>query len=357
MGEGKKGVTGILASVKLTVPLLILLALLSIIGTVIPQNAPMEQYISLYSPQTYKILRGLGVLDMYHSWWFVGALALLGVNILVCSLDRLPGVWMGIKRNPKNYSRIGVYVTHFSVILILIGGVVGGVKGFKGYVEITEGETIGEVSVSRSQRRKLPLGFEVRLDKFLVSFYSDGTPKDYVSTLTFLEGGKPTLEGIEVRVNHPISYKGITFYQSSYGLKETRVLLRVQKGDKSFEYQLPLRSAVKVADTGYTLGVMKYAPHIHDLGEGALVALLPPGGKPKAQWLFPSKERWQVGDISITFLGSKKRFYSGLQVNRDPGVGIVWVGCSLMILGLLITFVPRMAEKGETQSSDIHKKG
>ncbi|MBW1900876.1 MAG: cytochrome c biogenesis protein ResB, partial [Deltaproteobacteria bacterium] len=30
--------------------------------------------------------------------------------------------------------------------------------------------------------------------------------------------------------------------------------------------------------------------------------------------------------------------YTGLQVNRDPGVNIVWAGCFLIIAGFFVTF-------------------
>jgi cytochrome c biogenesis protein len=32
------------------------------------------------------------------------------------------------------------------------------------------------------------------------------------------------------------------------------------------------------------------------------------------------------------------RYYSGLQVNRDPGVWVVWAGCFLMMAGFYMTF-------------------
>ena len=34
----------------------------------------------------------------------------------------------------------------------------------------------------------------------------------------------------------------------------------------------------------------------------------------------------------------ESKFYTGLQVNRDPGVSIVWIGCFLMIGGFFVTF-------------------
>jgi cytochrome c biogenesis protein len=59
-----------LSSVRLTIPLLIILAVASIFGTVIPQNASLEEYLQVYKVTTYKILKILGFLDMYHAGWF-----------------------------------------------------------------------------------------------------------------------------------------------------------------------------------------------------------------------------------------------------------------------------------------------
>ena len=66
---------------------------------------------------------------------------------------------------------------------------------------------------------QLPLGFEVRCEKFNVDFYPTGAPKEFRSILTILENGQPVpgYKDVKVIVNQPLSYKGITFYQSSYG--------------------------------------------------------------------------------------------------------------------------------------------
>jgi cytochrome c biogenesis protein len=32
------------------------------------------------------------------------------------------------------------------------------------------------------------------------------------------------------------------------------------------------------------------------------------------------------------------RYYTGLQVNRDPGVPLVWIGFSMIVIGLFISF-------------------
>ena len=54
-------------SLKLTIALLILLAILSIIGTLITQNATRPEYIQRYGIGLYEVLNFFNLFDMYHS--------------------------------------------------------------------------------------------------------------------------------------------------------------------------------------------------------------------------------------------------------------------------------------------------
>jgi len=44
------------------------------------------------------------------------------------------------------------------------------------------------------------------------------------------------------------------------------------------------------------------------------------------------------GEQIISVAELKQRFYTGLQVTSDPGVGLVYLGFILMILGCCVTF-------------------
>ncbi len=96
--ERQKGIVEIVAekvwkffsSVKLAVVLLIILAIVSVIGTVIQQNESPEKYLQEYSQATVQLFEMLGFFDMYHTWWFVILLFLLTANLTVCTLERLP---------------------------------------------------------------------------------------------------------------------------------------------------------------------------------------------------------------------------------------------------------------------------
>ncbi|MBW2040195.1 MAG: cytochrome c biogenesis protein ResB [Deltaproteobacteria bacterium] len=347
-------------SLKLTVPLLILLAALSVIGTIIPQNASEHQYLRLYSKETYYVLKGLGLLDMYHSWWFIGALVLLVINLTGCSLKRLPALWQQVRETKKGYARLGTYLTHLSVLLILLGGLIGAVWGFRGYVEIAEGETVKGIFLNSPQRVKRPLGFKVRCDAFHVDFYPDGSPKEYVSTLTFMEGEKVALDHVPLRVNHPITYRGLTFYQASYGISDrsSKAILEVRKRggrEDSITMKLGQGQIRPIPGTQSQIGFMKYRAKVHDLGEAILLVLFSLHSPPESFWLFKrfsGIEGWQVGNFVFVFKDLEKRYYTGIQVTRDPGVPIVWVGFTLLMIGMVVTFTLRRPQKRQPSQED-----
>ena len=174
-------VRSVFASVQLALLLLFLLAATSIIGTIIPQNNPPSFYIEKYGAQTARLFQLLDITDMYNSWWFLALLTLFAVNLVVCSLERIPGVIRTVRRDgletppdqldrqpcrqvvdltaplaeasqraatllhrhgwkPREaavadgrllfaergpWTRFGVYVVHLSILIILAGALVG----------------------------------------------------------------------------------------------------------------------------------------------------------------------------------------------------------------------------------------
>jgi len=346
----------ILSSLRLTIPLLILLAALSVIGTIIPQNATEQQYLRQYSKETYYILKGLGILNMYHSWWFIGVLILLAINLIACSVKRLPGVWHQVRKTKSNYARLGTYLTHLSVLLILVGGVIGAVWGFKGYVEIVEGEMVEAFVLNSPQQAVRPLGFQVRCDAFRVDFYPDGSPREFVSTLTFLEGNRVVLDHAPLRVNHPISYEGLSLYQSSYGISARAVLEVRGKGGTGVAQTMRLsQGEVKpIPGTEAELGLMQYQEGAHGMEGALLLVLFTPTSPPDGFLLFTRRSEQGAeqgsahqGDFTVTLKALEKRNYTGIQVTHDPGLPIVWTGCALLVIGMVVTFTLRRPPKGK----------
>ena len=124
---------------------------------------------------------------------------------------------------------VGPYLIHMALLLILAGGLIGKFWGVDGQLPIDQGEVAGTFQVG--PRAEKPLNFQVRLDKFQVSYYEPGgSPKEFRSDLTFMKDGREVSRAT-CRVNEPVSFGGLTFYQSSYGSQSTGpIRLKVQLG-------------------------------------------------------------------------------------------------------------------------------
>jgi len=389
-------------SVKLTIVLLLSLAVTSIFGTLIPQNEDPQAYIEAFGEVLFQLFNLLDLFDMYRSWWFQLLIVLLTVNIIVCSIDRIsasrrilfvrkPSFKLPRFRNLKHrreftdgrspqqlkdayqdfiarrfrhsqvdttdngfvifgekgrWTRFGVYTVHLSVVLLLIGGLIGSKFGFDGFVNIAEGESASQIRL-RNKPQMVQLPFSVRCDDFNVSFYETGAPKEFRSTLSILEQGRPVLKK-DIIVNDPLRYKGISFYQSSYGnLTPDELVLsftstntsKVYKNNAKMNQPLQLPEQLGTFELKNFLQSAQFRGH--NIGQAFIGILTPPGADPIQITLplrFPSFDKMRKGNLVIAVVESVPRFYTGLQVAKDPGVWVVYCGFILMIIGCYITF-------------------
>jgi cytochrome c biogenesis protein len=244
------------------------------------------------------------------------------------------------------WTRFGVYTVHLSVVLLLIGGLIGSIFGFDGFVNIAEGESSRSIRL-RSKPQIMQLDFAIRCDDFDVSFYDTGAPKEFRSSLTILEQGRPVLRK-DIIVNDPLRYKGISFYQSSYGqLPSNEVVLNITSNNtgKVYRYNAMMNQPLQLAENLGTFEIKEFLQSAnfkgHDIGEAYIGILTPPGGEPIRVTLplrFPTFDKMRKGNLVIAVVGQVPRFYTGLQVAKDPGVWVVYSGFILMIIGCYITF-------------------
>ena len=89
------------SSVKLTIVLLVILASVSIFGTVVPQQEGAVEFARSLSPQVLRIYSALDLFDMYHSPWFRLIMGFLALNLIICSLDRFPGAIKRFRALPR----------------------------------------------------------------------------------------------------------------------------------------------------------------------------------------------------------------------------------------------------------------
>lgn len=248
-------------SVRVAIVLLILLIAASILGTLIPQQRSPAEYAARYG-QLAGLFQALQFTRLYSSVWFVALLVLFAVNILVCTLARLPAKFRRTFRprfeteaghlramRAKDKLRLslplekarppvvgelarrryrvkedaapgrlhltaqkraaglfGSDVVHLGLLVILAGGIVSGLAGRRADLTLRVGQNLPVPGAD----------FSLRLDEFTTDLYPDGNVRDWKSRLTVVEAGRPVLEKT-IEVNHPLPHSGYIFYQSGYG--------------------------------------------------------------------------------------------------------------------------------------------
>jgi cytochrome c biogenesis protein len=396
-----------LCSLKVNVIILILLALTSIFGTVIPQGKEPDIYLQFAGEKWYKFFQLTQLDDMYHSYWFVALLGLLCVTITCCSIDKFPVVWRFVAKPKKDlddnqvkftalketltinsnisdatdkyqaflkknvtvaelseidgknhlfaqtglWTRFGVYVTHLSLLIIIIGALIGLKWGKKGYVGITEFTKTNEYW-SRVTDKMEPFGFTLRCNSYETTYYgSTGQPKEYSSDISVLEDGKEVLRQL-VRVNHTLQYKGFTLYQSNFGPAGDgnafyALLDIVRKSDGKVLTSNALlynNELAPIPGTDDSLELIAYENDRQYGPKAGLKLTTSDGTTNDPFWSYPrykeleDKDDPKRGDYKFLIRRVKTLEYTGMQVAKDPGVWTVYSGCGLMIIGTLIAF-------------------
>lgn len=80
----------LLGSMRFAVSLLTFICVASIIGTVLPQNQPANNYIDRFGPFWYELFDKFSIWKVYNSWWFLLIMAFLVVSTSLCLLRNAP---------------------------------------------------------------------------------------------------------------------------------------------------------------------------------------------------------------------------------------------------------------------------
>ncbi len=307
-------------SVKLAIVLLIIITLASIIGTLIPQNRAMMEYVEHYG-QLAKLFSALEFTRLYQSFWFVGLLLLFSFNILVCTLTRLSpklkrafnpkmeketnnltvlkiqeklrknldltktkdevlkaltgrryrvreeseGGKVFLLARKKTSGFFGADIVHLGLLVILAGGIISGVTVIKDDMTFYQGQTL---PVNKAD-------FQIRVDNLEQEFYDNGGTKDWKSTVTVIENGEEKLTKI-IEVNHPLSYKGYMFYQSGWGYDWQNPTVEIwakKKDNPDYTGKVRLRLGERVELEGENLQItaLQFVPDFI-IGENGQVA-------------------------------------------------------------------------------------
>ena len=87
----------LLSSMRFAIALLVVLAIASVIGTVLTQDDPYPNYVNQFGPFWADIFRALGLFTVYSAWWFMLILGFLIVSISLCVMRNAPKLIADIK--------------------------------------------------------------------------------------------------------------------------------------------------------------------------------------------------------------------------------------------------------------------
>lgn len=371
------------SSMKLGLLLLGLIAVAAALGTFFPQ----EELDPGKAEKVAQIWQALGFTHVYGTVWFRFLLGLLAVNLVVCSIQRFQGIYQrafhlrplwhfdglsslelpetdgqeksvklfvertlpregyrvhieekdgrwGFVAQKRVWGHWGSFITHFAFVLLTLGALIGTLYGFKGFFMAGAGSTLS-LSQIEVTRGSIPEDFSIRVNNTEERFLPNGERDNWYTDLSILENGREVARQT-LSVNHPFVYHGVTFYQANYadGAQFTvnvkgqtiSVLLQSQGGNV---FQVPgtdlilLNAAMTRERNNPTVRYQIYS--LADLSGPVQEGQLIPGQSANVQGVF---------DLTL----DRYAGFTGLQVKKDPGVGVVWVGSALLMLGLLLSF-------------------
>ena len=278
-----------LRSMRTALILLLLLALASVAGSLIPQlpTNPLRvgQYMAAH-PLVGEFYQRAGLFDVFGSWWFVLVTALLFTSLIACLVPRTRAAWRALRQRPihareidafRHYAERAVPVSpseaiaaskrvlrrrafrvaedptrpclaaekgaarefgslmfHWAFILLLAGVVYGKGTGYTGSAVVVEGDTWVDAQANYDSQIRSGRFFDgdftgigVRLRGFDDTYGPTGMPTDFVSHVDLLDANGNLVRQQDIRVNHPAEFAGLNIFQSGFGwAPELEVQLR-----------------------------------------------------------------------------------------------------------------------------------
>ncbi len=306
-----------LASMPLAIVLLMVLAIASVIGTVLLQNQEQTDYLTQFGPVWYWVFRSMGLFDMYHAWWFIGLLGFLMVSLSFCLWHNVPrmlkemrarkvtladhawkrmqltdskilsGVsvadatkkiksidqWQWLEQQEDGrthlrgdkgrYHKWGYILVHSALLIVLIGGWMSVQFGFRGNMAVPEGRAENTITFLKGTGvGSLKMPFDVRCNSFDIDFYPNGMPKEFKSNLTIIDDGREVVTS-DIIVNEPLYYKGVRIYQSSFGDGGSEIGLKLLHLDGSKRVEVVKGAIYKTytdAESGVSLEFTDFKP-------------------------------------------------------------------------------------------------
>ena len=388
-----------IGSMKFAITLLLILAAACTGGSFITQGQTSAWYASHYSEQAAAAIILFGLNDVFHSWWFVLITLFLCLNLLLCNVIRLPGLWSRWKngfsaekrvlsdgsqigtcsgdtaglfpslgfRNvqegttpdgrkyryaAKNKAGIwGAWICHLGILILIAGFGIGQMvkKEYTVYGVPGQSKAIGDTS------------YVLTIEDFQIDLRDDDTVEQYTASLTVRDVPAGTSRTAQVSVNHPAVMYGMKFYQNSTGWAANA---SVEKDGEIIQQDIVCAGEHLAVEDMPGLIVMLdafYPDYVRDAAGNMSTrssALRNPGYRYSAFYQ-GSLIGWNVllEDDVITIDDYTVRFsdpqpYTLIQIKRDPMTMTALVGGLLIVLGLLLAFYLQPRELWALQTTE-----
>jgi cytochrome c biogenesis protein len=273
----KQKVFRTLADLRFSIFILLLISLCSIIGTIIEQDQAVQTYKINY-PLTnpifgflsWDIILRLGLDHVYKTWWFLGLIFLFGCSLTLCSfLQQLPSLKIARRcqffrtTNPfyrlkistilnkfsfnkiltsikqQQYSifhqknmvycykgllgRIAPIIVHFSMILILLGTIIGSLFGFKAQEIVPKTENFHIQNILATGPATIISQSSARINDFWITYTPTKTISQFYSDISVLDSEGNETDRKTISVNYPLIKNGVYYYQTDWNLIGLRI--------------------------------------------------------------------------------------------------------------------------------------
>ncbi len=400
-----------LGNLQLAIVLLLVIAVFSILGTVIEQGQATAFYETNYPEKpalfgflTWKVLLATGLDHVYRTWWYLSLLILFGASLITCTFKRqLPALkWFSrtqkLYTNPKQFQkfalsseldqnsiapfielltenkykiiqdgdkiyarkgiagRIGPIIVHASMIIILTGGIIGALTGFIAQESIASGNTFqisNIIDAGPWAAAQIPKDWAVKVNRFWIDYLPTGEIDQFYSDLSVLNEAGKEVDRKTIHVNEPLHYKGVTMYQADWSIAGIAV-----KFNNSPVLNIPI-SRLNIPN-GRLWGT--FLPVKPDGSDGVslivkdmqgLVLIYGTDGK-----LISTVRKGMSIDIKgvtltiVDVVGS-----TGLQIKADPGIPVVYLGFALMMVSVLMSYVSHSQVWGLYENGKLYLGG
>jgi cytochrome c biogenesis protein len=384
-----RGPISIFASVRLTIFLLVLCATTILIGAWCPQEATVgqEKVIEQFGEEMAVNLHNWGVTDIFHTPFFLILIALLSMNMVVGSIEKvfpklrllkLPLQFFSpdqIAKMPFNrsfavgaspaetleklqiklqrrgfktvvhgdqlaaeFGKLGRYaptVTHIGLLSLLLGVSITSWTGFSGFKPIRLGDNLSFQDSEHSKQwvGKLPT-WKVHVDATRREDYESGEAKQWFSDLAVVDAKGKVLEKKQIFVNEPLSYDGVDVYQSSWGLDQLIVSFNGRERALDLRPMGKLYAAFLPLDPE-TILILSLRNQTMPM---RLFAKRPEWESPKLIGEIPQGKSIKLGSVEIKYV--RPIPVTGLQYKSDPGLPITYVAFAFIIVGVLLAAIP-----------------